>query len=68
MSLSDSNGVALWTLAAIGPSTAGLPVPMRILGLAGEFAPTGSTGFLLDYFGLNPAGIAQAAREVLGHA
>lgn len=38
---------------------------MRILGLR-EFAPTGSTGFLLDYFGLNAAGIAAAVREVAG--
>ena len=29
------------------------PVPMRILGIRGEFAPTGSTSFLLDHFGLN---------------
>ncbi|MGC3955930.1 MAG: transketolase C-terminal domain-containing protein [Propionicimonas sp.] len=36
--------------------------PLRMLGLR-EFAPTGSTGFLLDYFGLNASGIAQAARE-----
>lgn len=36
--------------------------PLRMLGLR-EFAPTGSTGFLLDYFGLNVSGIAQAARE-----
>jgi transketolase len=39
------------------------PVPMRILGVTG-FAPTGSTEFLLDHFGLNPDGIAAAAREV----
>ena len=41
------------------------PVPMRILGVPG-FAPTGSAGFLLDYFGLNAAGIAQSARELVG--
>jgi transketolase len=40
------------------------PVPMRILGVAG-FAPTGSTAFLLDHFGLNADGIAAAARELL---
>jgi transketolase len=38
---------------------------MRILGIPGQFAPTGSAGFLLDYFGLNADGIAKAAREVL---
>ncbi len=41
------------------------PVRMRILGVPG-FAPTGDTQFLLDHFGLNPRGIAAAAREVLG--
>ncbi|WP_225768977.1 transketolase family protein [Inquilinus sp. Marseille-Q2685] len=40
------------------------PVPMRILGVTG-FAPTGSAAFLLDHFGLNPAGIAAAARELV---
>ena len=40
-------------------------VPMRILGLR-AFAPTGSTGFLLDHFGLNAAGIADAVREIRG--
>jgi transketolase len=38
-------------------------VSMRILGLR-AFAPTGSTGFLLDHFGLNAAGIADAVREI----
>ncbi|MEM8588978.1 MAG: transketolase C-terminal domain-containing protein [Pseudomonadota bacterium] len=41
------------------------PVPMRILGVP-EFAPTGDTAFLLDHFGLNAAGIAAAARELVG--
>ncbi len=41
------------------------PVPMRILGIPG-FAPTGDTQFLLDHFGLTAAGIAQAARDLLG--
>jgi transketolase len=41
------------------------PVPMRILGIRGEFAPTGSTDFLLDHFGLTPLGIADAVRAVL---
>ena len=41
------------------------PVPMRILGVPG-FAPTGSAGFLLDHFGLNAAGIALSARELVG--
>jgi transketolase len=41
------------------------PVPMRLLGIRHQFAPTGSAGFLLDHFGLNPDGIAAAARELL---
>jgi transketolase len=41
------------------------PCRMRILGIPGQFAPTGSTAFLLDHFGLNQTGIAQAAREVI---
>jgi transketolase len=42
----------------------GARVPMRILGLT-EFAPTGSTGFLLEYFGLTAGDIVDAAREAL---
>lgn len=41
------------------------PVPMRILGVPGVFAPTGSAAFLLDHFGLNAEGIASAVRELL---
>lgn len=40
------------------------PVPMRILGFPG-FAPTGSAEWLFDHFGLNAAGLARAAREVI---
>jgi transketolase len=43
------------------------PVPMRILGVPRQFAPTGSTDFLLDHFGLTATGIADAVRSVLGH-
>ena len=38
------------------------PVPMRILGVRGEFAPTGSAAFLLEHFGLTADGIADAVR------
>ncbi|NGN62594.1 transketolase family protein [Streptomyces sp. A7024] len=41
------------------------PVPVRMVGVP-AFAPTGGTSFLLDHFGLNAAGIADAARTVLG--
>jgi transketolase len=42
------------------------PVPMRILGVRGEFAPTGSAEFLLDHFGLTADGIIDAVGDVLG--
>jgi len=41
------------------------PVPMRILGIPGVFAPTGSAEWLLDHFGLNAHGIRQAASDVV---
>jgi transketolase len=52
----------------LGAAVAGVvaqhhPVPMRILGIGG-FAPTGSTSYLLDHFGLNADGIAAAAHEL----
>jgi transketolase len=40
------------------------PTPMRILGVPRQFAPTGSTEFLLDHFGLTTDGIAAAARAL----
>ena len=42
------------------------PVPMRILGVPGVFAPTGSASWLLDYFGLTAQGIFDAALELMG--
>jgi len=56
--------------AAVASVIAQLPrnrVPVRILGLR-EFAPTGSTDFLLEHFGLTGEGYANAAREVLADA
>ena len=41
------------------------PVPMRILGVPGVFAPTGSATWLLDYFGLTPQGICNAAHQIV---
>jgi transketolase len=43
------------------------PVPMRILGVRGAFAPTGDAAFLLDHFGLTADGIVAAVRDVLGY-
>ena len=41
------------------------PVPMKILGVPGIFAPTGSANFLLDEFGMAPDGIAEAAKTLV---
>jgi hypothetical protein len=41
------------------------PVRMKMLGVPGVFAPTGSSDFLLEHFGLTAAGIAAAARALL---
>jgi transketolase len=40
------------------------PVPMRILGIPGVFAPTGSAEWLLEHFRLTADGIAAAALEL----
>lgn len=41
------------------------PVPMRILGVPGVFAPTGSAAWLLEHFGLTASGICEAALQLL---
>lgn len=41
------------------------PVRMRILGLPDETLFSGTSGQVFEYYGLTPAGIAQAAREAL---
>jgi transketolase len=41
------------------------PVGMKILGVPGVFAPTGSAEFLLDHFGLTADGIEAASKELL---
>ena len=43
-----------------------VPVPMRILGVPGVFAPTGSAEWLLEHFGLTAEGIRSAALELKG--
>lgn len=42
------------------------PVPMRILGVPGVFAPTGPAPWLLQSFGLTAQGIFDAALELIG--
>jgi len=41
------------------------PVPMKILGVPGVFAPTGSAEFLLDHFGMAPQAIAETAKALI---
>ena len=41
------------------------PVPVRILGIPGVFAPTGSPAFLFEHFGLTPRGLRDAALELI---
>jgi len=44
------------------------PTRVRILGVPRSFAPTGSTAFLLEHFGLTAGHIAAAARDIMAHA
>jgi transketolase len=44
------------------------PTRLRILGVPRSFAPTGSTEFLLEHFGLTADHIAAAARDIMTHA
>ncbi|GAC1662523.1 MAG: transketolase family protein [Candidatus Acidiferrum sp.] len=41
------------------------PVRMKILGVPGVFAPTGSAEFLLEHFDLTAAGIQRAAKQLM---
>ncbi len=41
------------------------PVPMRLLGVPGVFAPTGSAAFLFEHFGLTPENICKTALDLL---
>jgi transketolase len=41
------------------------PVRMRMVGVPGEFAPTGSEAFLLEHFGMTPRHICKAVLELL---
>jgi transketolase len=59
------------TTAGLGSAIAeiitqnGTPVPMKILGLPDTYAPTGTTAWILDHYGISPDGITQAATELL---
>ena len=41
------------------------PVPVRRVGVPDTFAPTGTTSFLFEHFGFTPAGLKQAALDVI---
>jgi len=41
------------------------PTRIKILGIPGVFAPTGSSDFLLEHFNLTATGIAEAAQQLL---
>ncbi len=60
-----SGGLGAAVASVVSQLEDGARVPLRILGLT-QFAPTGDTEFLLDYFGLNASGIVTAASEALG--
>jgi transketolase len=41
------------------------PVPVRLVGVPDQFAPTGSAEWLFDHFGISATGIAAAVRDVM---
>ncbi len=57
--ISGGLGAAVATIVAEN-----CPVPMRLLGIRGEFAPTGTAEYLLGHFGLTADGIIAAAHQV----
>jgi transketolase len=62
-----AGGLGAAVASVIGQLDDASRVPLRILGLT-EFAPTGSTDFLLEHFGLTDHHIVEAAKEALGRA
>ena len=60
------------TTGGLGAAVATLTAPehpayLRILGVPRSFAPTGSTAFLLEHFGLTADRIAAAGRDIMAH-
>ena len=43
------------------------PAHLRLIGIPRSFAPTGSTAFLFEHFGLTADHIAAAARDIMAH-
>ena len=61
-----AGGLGAAVASVVSQLPSGSRPPVRILGLR-EFAPTGSTPYLIEHFGLTPAHIAEAAREALNY-
>jgi transketolase len=61
---STAGGLGSAVASLVSQFPADSRVPMRILGLT-EFAPTGSTDYLLEYFGLTAEGIVRNAKEAI---
>ena len=62
-----AGGLGAAVASIVGQLEDGARVPLRILGLT-EFAPTGSTDFLLDYFGLTADHLVAATVGALERA
>lgn len=60
-----AGGLGAAVASVVGQLPGDSRVGLRLLGLT-EFAPTGSTDFLLEHFGLTADSIVAAAREVAG--
>jgi transketolase len=61
-----AGGLGAAVASVVSQLPAGSRPPVRILGLH-DFAPTGNTAYLLEYFGLTAAHIGAAARDALSH-
>jgi transketolase len=59
-----SGGLGAAVASVVGELPAQARVPLRMLGMR-EFAPTGSTEFLLSYFGLTTDDLVKAAEDAL---
>jgi len=59
-----SGGLGAAVASVVGELPARARVPLRVLGMR-EFAPTGSTEFLLGYFGLTAEDLVRAAEDAL---
>ncbi len=61
-----AGGLGAAVASVVSQLPSGSRPPVRILGLT-EFAPTGSTAWLLNHFGLTAGHIGDAAKDALSH-